>query len=68
MLYLLLIEEKKKRKKREKGPGGFLFPGQTCPICRATLGFSWLLDAIKSYFRRDSKMAARGRKQKVSLL
>jgi hypothetical protein len=46
MLYLLLIE---RRKKKEEQSGAF-FPGQTCHVGCAVLGFFWLLGSIKGCF------------------
>jgi hypothetical protein len=50
--YLLLIE--RKRKKRGRNGQGAFFPGHTCPVGCAMLGFYPLISAIKGCFKGQS--------------
>jgi hypothetical protein len=57
MPYLLIFENRKEKKKKgkekDKWPGSF-FPGWLCTSGYATLGFLWLLGAIKSCLKGQS--------------
>jgi hypothetical protein len=53
LMVCLLFVKRKRERKREKQSGSF-FPEQKCLAACTMPGFSWLLGAIKSYFKGQS--------------